>query len=841
MNLKAKIILTLGCSLGLMVLSTSTALLGMKSSESRFDAFIDQDVRASQAVNNLYSQGLQMEQALRNIILDPTKRTAYDNLQAASQQFSDNLDTLGRLTQDPANTALQQQVQPLRKQLIDLQERVKTLAQTDQAQAVAALNQLETPVWRQLRSVLLDAVKGRAAAFEASRQANLASSQRSFAFSMVWLAVSVLVGVGAAIWLTRAVIRPLQRALGAARDVAQGRFDTDLRHAQNDEVGQVLAALDTMQRTLTGFEVAQHEMTRAHAAGMLDARMDSRELPGAYARMADSVNNVVQTHIDLNRQVIDLVGGYTEGRLEPVMARLPGQQARISAAMDQVQATMKQAKDAAAFNQRIRLSLDSLPVSVTVSNAQTELVHATPAAKDLLKLFGGAGFDTEACYGNKLSSLFHIPEQGRQFDLAVRSDQTVDLEVGGRKIRMLSRPVIDSNGTPIGRITQWFDRTDEIASQQELDDMVHAATKGDFSRRLNLQGSSGFFQKIAEGMNQLVQTSEQGLSDVARVLNAVANGDLSLRITNDYAGLFGQVKDSVNASSDNLARVISEVRAAAEALTGAANQVNATAQSMSQAASEQVASVEETTSQIDVISASITRNSENAKVTDGMASKTTKEAVDGGSAVDQTVIAMKQIAAKIGIVDDIAYQTNLLALNAAIEAARAGEHGKGFAVVAAEVRKLAERSQEAAKEISELADSSVTTAERAGKLLDAIVPSVQKTSELVQEIAAVSAEQSESVTQIGGAMGQLSRATQQNASASEELAATAEQLATQAKQLQESIAFFDMGSEISVKIVTRGIANRQAKPLHLVSNVAPAAVRPKVGGNFLPYRGATGE
>jgi len=178
-----------------------------------------------------------------------------------------------------------------------------------------------------------------------------------------------------------------------------------------------------------------------------------------------------------------------------------------------------------------------------------------------------------------------------------------------------------------------------------------------------------------------------------------------------------------------------------------------------------------------------------------MATKTSKEAVEGGQAVSQTVTAMKQIAAKIGIVDDIAYQTNLLALNAAIEAARAGEHGKGFAVVAAEVRKLAERSQEAAKEIGDLASNSVSTAERAGKLLDEIVPSIQKTSELVQEIAAASSEQSESVTQIGGAMGQLSKATQQNASASEELAATSEELSGQAEQLQESVAFFKVGDE----------------------------------------------
>jgi methyl-accepting chemotaxis protein len=236
------------------------------------------------------------------------------------------------------------------------------------------------------------------------------------------------------------------------------------------------------------------------------------------------------------------------------------------------------------------------------------------------------------------------------------------------------------------------------------------------------------------------------------------------------------------------------------------------------------------------MSASIAQNSDNAKVTDGMATKANKEATDGGSAVSETVKAMKQIASKIGIVDDIAYQTNLLALNAAIEAARAGDHGKGFAVVAAEVRKLAERSQLAAKEIGDLASSSVATAERAGKLLDEIVPSIQKTSELVQEIAAASNEQSESVVQIGGAMGQLTKATQQNASASEELAATSEELSGQAKQLQDSIAFFTVGDS-STRSHARldNVSLRSARSPRIESKVIPAAVRSDSGNNFRPY------
>jgi methyl-accepting chemotaxis protein len=471
-------------------------------------------------------------------------------------------------------------------------------------------------------------------------------------------------------------------------------------------------------------------------------------------------------------------------------------------------------------------------------------VHATPPAKQLLKLFGGANFDADQFYGSKLSSLFKVPEDAARFDQAVRSGETVDIEISGRKLRLLARPVVDSKGAPIGRITQWIDRTDEIASENQVAALVSAAAMGDFSQRLSLEGQSGFFATLFNSMNQLVETSEQGLGDVADVLGAFAEGDLTKRIERDYEGLFGKVKDSANATAENLTRVIGEVRAASDALTGAANQVSATAQSLSQAASEQAASVEETTSQIDVMSASITQNSDNAKVTDGMATKASKEATDGGTAVSQTVTAMKQIAAKIGIVDDIAYQTNLLALNAAIEAARAGEHGKGFAVVAAEVRKLAERSQEAAKEIGDLAGDSVSTAERAGKLLTEIVPSIQKTSELVQEIAAASAEQSESVVQIGGAMGQLSKATQQNASASEELAATSEELSGQAEQLQQSIAFFNIGGDAPVvrdrhaQIASSerrgGSVNGGGAAPRLSAPLRSAPVR-GAGSNFKPY------
>jgi methyl-accepting chemotaxis protein len=280
----------------------------------------------------------------------------------------------------------------------------------------------------------------------------------------------------------------------------------------------------------------------------------------------------------------------------------------------------------------------------------------------------------------------------------------------------------------------------------------------------------------------------------ALAAQSIADGDLTVEVKVNRKDEIGELQDAIARTVEKLAGTIGEVSQTADSLNSAAGQVSETAQSLSQASSEQAASVEQTSASIEQMSGSITHNTDNARVTDGMASKSAVEAAEGGKVVQQTVEAMKAIAGKIGIIDDIAYQTNLLALNAAIEAARAGDAGRGFAVVAAEVRKLAERSQVAAQEIGQLAASSVKTAEHAGKLLDHMVPSIKKTSDLVQEIASASEEQSTGVGQINGAMGQLNKATQQNAASSEELAATAEEMGAQAAHLQDLMEFFKVGA-----------------------------------------------
>ncbi|MEH3023648.1 MAG: methyl-accepting chemotaxis protein [Pseudomonas oryzihabitans] len=316
------------------------------------------------------------------------------------------------------------------------------------------------------------------------------------------------------------------------------------------------------------------------------------------------------------------------------------------------------------------------------------------------------------------------------------------------------------------------------------------------------------------------------------VADRLAAGDLTQRIQAEGRDETAALLRAMDGMSQRLAQIISDVRSASDGLASASEEISATAQSISQASTEQAASVEETSASVEQMSASIAQNTENAKVTDGMAGKAAREANEGGKAVSETLVAMKTIADKIGIIDDIAYQTNLLALNAAIEAARAGEHGKGFAVVAAEVRKLAERSQVAAQEISNVAQGSVALAERAGSLLDEIVPSIGRTSDLVQEITAASEEQSAGVEQINSAMLQLSQVTQQNASASEELAGTAEEMSSQAEQLQQLMEFFTLsGAPAAPRTATpaagrsgSGLAERASALLDGTRRTSPGGV-----------------
>jgi methyl-accepting chemotaxis protein len=317
------------------------------------------------------------------------------------------------------------------------------------------------------------------------------------------------------------------------------------------------------------------------------------------------------------------------------------------------------------------------------------------------------------------------------------------------------------------------------------------------------------------------------LNEALGVANSLAAGDLTVNVESKSKDETGQLLAAMKNMVEKLRVIVAGVRDGSNNVAAGSQNMSSASEQLSQGASEQAASVEEVSSSMEEMNSSVTQNADNAKQTASIAQKAAADAREGGQAVEQAVVAMKQIAEKIGIIEEIARQTNLLALNAAIEAARAGEHGKGFAVVAAEVRKLAERSQAAAQEIHGLSSNSVAVAEKAGKLVSEIVPGIQKTAELVQEIKASSDEQARGVEQITKAVQQLDQVIQQNASASEETASTAEELNAQSAQLVQTMEFFKIdGHHASATATATATARRPAQTArHAGLKRAPVAKR----------------
>ncbi|RMC93365.1 methyl-accepting chemotaxis protein [Aquitalea palustris] len=464
----------------------------------------------------------------------------------------------------------------------------------------------------------------------------------------------------------------------------------------------------------------------------------------------------------------------------------------------------------AAENARIRSALDNVTTNVMIADNERNIIYVNHSVLEMLAAAEAdlrkalPNFSTRHVLGGSMDMFHRNPAHQRDLLANLRSTYKADIAVGGRHFSLTANPVFGGEGERLGTVVEWKDRTGEVLIEKEVEAIVNAAGKGDYASRLVVEGKTGFFRVLSEGVNQLLSVTSQALGDIAIVLGGLAQGDLTRTIKNDYEGMLGQLKSDTNATVERLRSIVGNIQESTEAINTASQEIAAGNSNLSGRTEQQAASLEETASSMEEITSTVRQNAENAKKANSLAIGASDIAARGGQVVGNVVSTMNEIndSAKkivdiISVIDGIAFQTNILALNAAVEAARAGEQGRGFAVVASEVRNLAQRSAAAAKEIKLLIGNSVDKVEsgsrlvdEAGRTMEEIVSSIRRVADIMSDISAASIEQSSGIEQVNLAVTQMDENTQKNAALVEQAAAAAESLEEQARHLMEAVSIF---------------------------------------------------
>jgi len=510
------------------------------------------------------------------------------------------------------------------------------------------------------------------------------------------------------------------------------------------------------------------------------------------------------------------------------------------------------------INLRIRTALDVVRSNVMLSDANYNIIYMNSTLQQMLREAETEfrkvlpNFESGKLMGVNMDVFHKNPSYQRKLLDTLTGSHEAHITIGSQKLMLVATPVLDKDGKRNGTVIEWKNETIEKAIEEEVDGIVKAAVDGDFSRRVALEGKSGFMLNLATAMNGLCGNVAETMADFAGLLGAMADGDLVRRITADYRGVFGKLKEDANRMADRLTETLADIKTVGREVANAAVEISSSTTDLSQRTEEQAASLEQTSASMEEMSATVKKNAENALQANQLTSGSRDVADKGGKVVAKAVDAMariedssRKISDIIGVIDEIARQTNLLALNAAVEAARAGDAGRGFAVVASEVRSLAQRSSQAAKDIKDLITNSssqvqegVGLVNQAGTSLTEILASIRQVADIVAEIASASQEQSTGIDQINKALTQMDEVTQQNSALVEENAASAKTLEHQSEAMNEKVAFFrlDHNAEshaarapapASVTRLAAKPAKREAAP---VSKAAAAAVSGRRGG-----------